>query len=387
MAQSDASTPLPGALASSYAQPYASGLRSSRVAVAPRRYEGLHRVEVGWPPSSAGTPQSPQTEGVEARFVLVPPDAAHIAVDWGQRFDTRDARGGCIYVGRKEAYFDLAVSDGGAYIYGNELLWDGRSGPSHKVTTGNSAEGSILAMRYEGDRRLIAVQNLPELPHGGGGWGIQVYQDRFTAADHTARVLVASNGYDGKGVAAVAGDFRTVLVTQDRTLRILSGEGDPATAMAPELLRKELPYDVRLLSIAPPHILLVTDDATGGTSLRCLEADGNERWSARLPFSRGEDPPVDLGGGRALVTGRGLAAIEDGKIVWSAPSPTAVRATAFADGTLAVASGGELRIVDRDGAIRQVLHAAEGETITTPPGIGHDGSVWVATGKALYVAR
>lgn len=47
----------------------------------------------------------------------------------------------------------------------------------------------------------------------------------------------------------------------------------------------------------------------------------------------------------------------------------------------------ELRFVSRDGAIRQSFHTADGDMITTPPAIGPDGTIWVATSKALYVAR
>jgi hypothetical protein len=61
--------------------------------------------------------------------------------------------------------------------------------------------------------------------------------------------------------------------------------------------------------------------------------------------------------------------------------------TAFQDGALAVAVGPELRIVNRDGQIRQRYNTAEHEPITTPPAIASDGSVWVGSATALYVAR
>jgi hypothetical protein len=381
-----APSPLSGALPSSYSQPYGSSLRSSRVAAAARRYTGLLRVDVGWPSSATGSPLTPRSERVTPRFVLVPPDAKHLAVDWGARFDTRSADGSCMYSAIKSPFFDLSVFDGAVAIYGNELQWNGESGLSAKVTTGLSSAGSILALRYEGSRRVIAVQNSPDLPHGGGGWFTEVYQDEFTAADHHAVVPVAIDYFDAKGTAAIAGDFRTVLATEDRTLRVLAGEGDPRTGKALERLRKKMPYDVRLLSIAPPYILVVGDDEAGAR-VHCLDTDGAERWSSALPFAYGDEPPLDLGNGKVAMTGMGVATFQEGKVLWSAPSSSPVRATAFEDGTLAVASGSELRIVDRDGAIRQVLRTSQGETISTPPAIAHDGSVWVATEKALYVAR
>jgi len=322
------------------------------------------------------------------RFVLVPADANHLAVDWGQRFDVRRADGSCILTDTKSPLFDVSVGSGAFFVYGNEIQWDGHDGPSPKAGTGFSMGGSILALRYEGDRRVIATQTQPDDPHAGGGgpWSVEVYQDRFTAPDRAAVETVAINDYRGTGLAAITADFRTVLVTEDRSLHVLAfQQGDPKTRRAPELVQRELPYRTRLLSIVPPNMFLVGDDA-GGT-LHCLNFDGTERWSLRLPFASGEEPPVDAGDGRVVVTGAGLASIENGHVLWSAPGKNPVFATAFQEGTLAVATGPELRIVDRDGSVRQSLRTSEGDMITTPPAIAHDGTVWVATQKALYVAR
>jgi hypothetical protein len=377
----------PAALPASYAQTYASSLRSSRVAAAPRRFAGLTQVEVGWPEQN-GVSLTPEGQQLVPRFVLVPADANHLAVDWGLRFDVRRADGSCILEDTKAPLFDVSVSNGAFFLYGNEILWDGHDGPSPKAGTGYSMEGAILALRYEGDRRVIAAQTQAEDPHvgGGGPWFLEVHQDRFTAPDRAAVETLAINDYSGTGLAAITADFRTVLVTEDRTLHVIAFEqGDPKTRRAPELVQRELPYRTRLLSIVPPNLFLVGDDA-GGT-LHCLSFDGSERWSLRLPFASGEEPPVDAGDGRVVVTGAGLASIENGRVLWSAPSKTPVLATAFQDGTLAVTTGPELRIVDRDGSIRQSLRASEDDVITTPPAIAHDGTVWVATQKALYVAR
>jgi len=106
-----------------------------------------------------------------------------------------------------------------------------------------------------------------------------------------------------------------------------------------------------------------------------------------IGIARGDEPPVDLGRGRVAVTGRGIAAMEDGRVMWSRTSASPVHATAFEDGTLAVAMGSELRVVDREGGVRLVLKTAEGETISTPPAVANSGAVWVATEKGLYVAR
>ncbi len=63
------------------------------------------------------------------------------------------------------------------------------------------------------------------------------------------------------------------------------------------------------------------------------------------------------------------------------------KATAFADGTLAVCRGPGLQIVARDGSIVQQLATGDGAAIVTPPAIGPDGSIWVCTTTHLCVAR
>jgi hypothetical protein len=98
-------------------------------------------------------------------------------------------------------------------------------------------------------------------------------------------------------------------------------------------------------------------------------------------------PPVDGGRGRVYLLGTGVAGIDDGVVTWTqAPAPLTLGA-AFAGGELALATGRELRLVDRDGSVRQSFAVAAGETIQTPPAIAPDGSVWLATEAALYAAR
>ncbi len=122
------------------------------------------------------------------------------------------------------------------------------------------------------------------------------------------------------------------------------------------------------------------------TIVHHLDLQGKETWHAEVPFEVLQ-PPIDGSGGRVYLMGMGAAAFQDGKLLFSTPSAVPMLGTAFQDGTLAVAVGPELRIVAPDGQIRQRFTTAEREAITTPPAIGSDGSVWVGTGKGLYVAR
>jgi hypothetical protein len=380
----NALSPLSAPLPASYEQVYASSLRNSRVAASARRYVELTSFEMG------GMPRPDAflvTVPTVPHFVLVPPNALHLAVDWGAHFDLRDGNGmfrGSLY--GKCPRFDIAVSNDHVFVYGNMIYWNGEGVAGPNLGAGYSPEGSILAMRYEAPERVIVMDISPDL-RTASQWGVVVDQIRVMPEYAAGYELVALNGYEGRGVAAISGDLRTVLATwEDRTLRVLahsSAKDGPADVCA----QRELPYVIRLLSIIPPDIVVVTEDPSGTTTVRCLAVDGSERWATPMPFAHGEEPPIDMGGGRVGIVGSGVAAIEAGRIVWSGASSVEVRATAFEDGTLAVTMGRDLRIVGRDGMIRQVLKVEEGETITTPPAIAHDGAVWVATAKALYVAR
>ncbi|TMA22735.1 MAG: hypothetical protein E6J85_03905 [Deltaproteobacteria bacterium] len=151
------------------------------------------------------------------------------------------------------------------------------------------------------------------------------------------------------------------------------------------------------LSIVPPFVMVLygggdagvlarrrSEAFPSGSRLDALRGDGSLAWSVRVPFLA-RQPPID-GNGRVYLVGLGVAAIDlEGKMLWLNPSPVPVRASAFADGTLALARGSELQIMAPDGSVRQTLRA--GEELTSFPAIGPDASVWVASAKTLYVAR
>src|SRR5690606_18849321 len=115
-------------------------------------------------------------------------------------------------------------------------------------------------------------------------------------------------------------------------------------------------------------------------------AQGAQISVTPIPFAV-RQPPIDAAGGRIVLAGNGIAAVEGGAVVWLLLSPNRMRATAYRDGTLAVADGPTLRILSRDGTELQSLPTVAGEELKTPPAIAHDGSVWVAGNKVLYVAK
>jgi hypothetical protein len=123
------------------------------------------------------------------------------------------------------------------------------------------------------------------------------------------------------------------------------------------------------------------------TRLHVVDREGKELDQATVPFPVLQ-PPIDGEGGRFYLSGQGFAAVGGGyKVAYWNQSKTPSLATAMLGGDVALALGGELRLVARDGTVRQSLHVAEGETILTPPAVAEDGSLFVATEKAIYVAK
>ena len=366
-------------LPASYVTSYASPLRSSRVGATRRTYASLSRVAVGWPDGA------PEEARLKPRFLFASPDGAHLITDWGPAYDHRDGTGKYLGGHDKNPQFDLTAANDAFYIYGNEVLWSGGPTTTEKPTSGTSPEGSMLAFRFDARRRFIVTQVSPVAPHGAGNWAVQVYADRFAKPDRSYAELIFLGGFRGRGVAAIGPDWRIVLAMGDKLLRILSDSGDPKEGGPVELVRLQLPYVATTLSLVLPQIVMTSPSGTG-TTVHALDASGVEHWNATVPFAVNQ-PPVDCAGGRVVVVGDGIASIEDGRVVWSHASPAPIRGTAFEDGTLALSVGPELRIVDREGTILQALRVTAGETVLTPPCILADGSIWVATEHALYVAK
>jgi hypothetical protein len=146
----------------------------------------------------------------------------------------------------------------------------------------------------------------------------------------------------------------------------------------------EIGEPLQLVSALPTGCAVLST-ATTSTRARFVTETGVV-WNADVPFVA-HQPPIDGGDGWIYLAGDGLAAIDRGSLAWSMPSVVPTRATAFGDGTLAVCKGPGLQILSRDGSLIQQLMTSDGAAIVTPPAIGSDGSIWVATATHLHVAR
>ncbi len=218
---------------------------------------------------------------------------------------------------------------------------------------------------------------------------------------------------DGLGTGAVLPDGRVAVASRTGKLSFLSAWGDHATGSAIPIFEVETGLPIYALSFTEAGLVALFAEGsvkeawtlglpppgrsvpgTWTTGVACFNADGAEMWRASVPFGATE-PAVDASGGRVIIAGRGVVALEEGKVVWSFDADRAAMATAFGDGSLAIVLGPELRLVDRDGdSIARLMSPPEppatdgpGPPFVTPPAVAADGSIWVATERRLFVAR
>jgi hypothetical protein len=122
------------------------------------------------------------------------------------------------------------------------------------------------------------------------------------------------------------------------------------------------------------------------TRLHVLDRQANPVSAATVPFPVLQ-PPIEGEGGRFYLAGFGFAAVDGAKPVYWHQSNTQCFATALHGGDVVVAAGKELSFVKRDGTIQRTLKVRDGEAILAAPAVAEDGTIWVTTATALYVAR
>ncbi len=213
---------------------------------------------------------------------------------------------------------------------------------------------------------------------------------------------------DGEGAAAITDDDRVGLLTLDRRLRVFRHPRDPEAREPDLVVERTMDHDVYSISAIDEGFVVVgavesspaplelrrarlmgsrryPGSSAWQTQVRSIDPLGETKWSAHVRFPVSQ-PPIDMGGGRVAVVGRGLACIENGRVLWEWPADVDVYATSYVDGTLAVGVGPRLMFVGRDGFSHTSLDVPGGIAIVTPPAIGADRSVTVGTTGQTFVA-
>ena len=379
--------------APSYSTAHGSTARSGRVAAMPATYAPLARRPRGWPADFPSPSVGEWGKKTDPRFVFVSPGARRVVVDWGHTYDLRDADGNFVAARDDEGRRFVWIPDG-LMVDDDQLITKDYvlsfSSDGHLRVRSGCTGGSVLVEHVDADRCLAVVVN-PGHPHGGGE-SLQIESGGLHDPQSAQPGVPLAVFREHIPIAAVMDSDGAVVFTS------FWYDVSPAQAGLTGVPRVDRHWSVPLprdwlrtdgLSLIPPYVALVGvapgTSADRGRVLHVLDTSGRELWSVESPFDVAQ-PAIDCAG-RICLAGDGLAATEGGRVVWSRFVGERVRATAFDDGSLAVAQRGELHVVSRDGADRQPLPVAEGETITTPPAIAHDGSIWVATAQAVYVAR
>jgi hypothetical protein len=218
---------------------------------------------------------------------------------------------------------------------------------------------------------------------------LEVTSGTFVNQKRSAVSAILSARFPGRGCGAIAEDRRIAIamadqrfVTYDPAHADRSGTkyADPTATAHLDFV----PYDI---SIVERGIALLSTNAdASSTTLHLVDWNGKELWKTTVAFHV-DSPPIEGGGGRVYLVGNGFAAVDNGKTLWADPSAAHAYGTSLADGTLLLAIGPELRVVNRDGKILQSLRIPEGDPIVAPPAVSADGTTWLVTAKALYVAR
>jgi hypothetical protein len=383
----------------SYVTRYASGSNAARVGVEPRDYSGFKRV--------ATLRDETAHPREDAELVLVDPSGEHIIV---QRYqNTVDAvdRSGAI----ERGFMFGGFPRNRPFLTGKEIIyaplyckWGERPEPDQGMYAGYQSvirdpDDEVLALRLIGNRWINVGQM--QVSNENFDERVTIYSGEVGAPAHDGERAWQQKVH-GQGVAAIADDGRVLVSMRSGQMLIFAAEGK-AHFEPIRLVDVQLDQPAHFISASGADAVLLSlqgvdppyrrrgeppppTPSAKATLARGLDAHGVITWSTEVPFEALQ-PAVDGGGGRVYVVGRGIAALERGVVQWAAGSESPLQATAFADGTLAVVVGSRLRIVDRSGGIRQDLTVPDGGLILTPPAIGPDGAVWIATKEALYVAR
>ncbi|MCH9688134.1 MAG: hypothetical protein K0V04_42275, partial [Deltaproteobacteria bacterium] len=120
--------------------------------------------------------------------------------------------------------------------------------------------------------------------------------------------------------------------------------------------------------------------------LHTLSAEGAVQSTVTVPLAMA-GPTVTGPGLRRYAVGEGIAAVEDGRILWSKIANVALHVTCLgADGVL-VAGGARLCHYDHEGTLRSERSTPDRSAIVAPPAPAPDGTLYLATASGVFALR
>lgn len=353
-----------GPEASSFSAPYASSLRNSRVSVRRRPIQDVVRHGLQ---KTTPVPQPPRQPPFS---LVVSPNGAHAVLTSLNGNDVVAENG----VDWQASQGDVVAFDDRVFVRGTPMTWQG--GPmAREATVPTTAEVRRIDLQ-----RYAAVSKAVPVPGGPPYSPMLHLEGGPRAAGDVSTVWLA--GGEGNGIGAIGADFASVLVFDSGLLRVYSSthDGHNAALLAGE---RKLGVVAKHVSLIAPLILVVAQDGAH-SKLLTFTGDTTPVYSLTVPFQVLQ-PAVAGAGKRVYLAGRGLAALDDGKLTWRHEASEPLYVSSFEDGSLAVANGKRLDFLKTDGTVDQSF--ATEEPLVAPPAIAADGSVWAASATALYIAR
>jgi len=357
-----------------YLAPFADHTLGSKVDVRPRhRYGPLNQVALDGKPISAPS------------FVLVD-DGSRIAIAHIDRVVLHAGNG----VQSMATRWWSALRPKGL-VHGTALLGtDGHDLPGPVPQWWTDDHGIQVSTLVNSERWLMLIQSMPA--QGGDGFiVVSASTSGVSSLDWQAKTR-------GQATGAIGYDGRTMVATKHGDLTIYASEGT-GDGTAPVLVSRELDRPFYAVSAVndgfavlesrhPPnggsdyrwyslYVVGASVETGWETEVHQFDKLAQRKWSVTVPLAVTQ-PAVD-GSGRLWLAGNGLAAVAEGRVEWLRTGTTRHRATAFADGTLAVTYGDSLELLEASGRSRQVLRVTGEHPIVTPPAISRDGRLWVAT--------
>jgi hypothetical protein len=353
-----------GPIAEAFSYPYASSLRNSQVAVRRKRSFSVQRrvlqsCEVNLP----GRPGPPFG-------LVVSPNARHAIFNSSSSSALFDAETGCTLLTPSG---DPVALDDEAHVAGTAFTWERRPLDQRGVSR------EALVRRIEGPRYSAVVIDLRD-PRSGQADGISL-----RAGSRFLGVKAPELGFMLPGrhaVAAIGPDFTIVMASDNGLLQVWPPHAD-AQYRATLGAERNIGVAATWISLIPPHIMVIAPDGAG-SKLQVFTGDTTPVYSLTVPFEVLQ-PAIAGSGTRVYLAGKGLAALDDGKVTWAHESSEPLYASSFEDGSLAVANGKRLDFLRPDGTVDQSFPTEE--PLVAPPAIAADGSVWAASATALYIAR
>lgn len=350
--------------------------RRSRTDARPRRYVAFEAIVLPaeqverWPVR----PRDP------ARYVVVDPSGQRMVIVCDTAAVVLQPYAVRLHLAPEIGRWAACATERGL-LYGPHLHpWDGE--PPQRLATMalllDDEPRTQAAVSLRDDRWLCAVSSTP-------AWSEAEVRIESRQLDQQGVSTQWRAHLPGQGIGAID-DAGSLAVLTSSGLHVYAAS-PPERRAAPQWSAPVSGRGHAVSAAAPGWVVLAPSESSpNATIVRAWNRDGTDAWETTVPFAV-QQPPVQRPDGSLVLAGSGLAGLHDGTLKWQQPRERRVTATAYGDGSLAVAEGPWLHILGPDQRCVQSLQVPHGESIVTQPTIAPDGTIYVGTASRVYAVR